>query len=862
MKFIGCFSVCDKMKKRIFVLIALWLVLILSIHKIHAQGNDKATVIGTVTDAVDGQKVDFTTIYIQDLNLVAESNSKGYYELVIPAQRECTLIFTRLGYKDVKRKISGLSPNAKLKIDVALVPEDSDIEVVVTESKIEDVGMIREDVKALKLLPTTSGNFESILPHLALGVSSGTGGELSSQYNVRGGNYDENLVYVNDFEIFRPQLIRSSQQEGLSFPNVDLIRDLSFSSGGFESKYGDKMSSVLDIRYKRPEEFKGSVGMSFLGASAHIEGSKQIGKGEFKKLRYLVGARYKTSKYLLGSLDVQGEYAPNFTDIQSYITYDISTDLQLGFIGNYNSSNFSFIPKERGTALGLIDFALKLSTVFEGRESDDFTNGMTGLSLTYLPDRKSNPLFLKLMASNYLGREREAFDILGYYRLSQIETDFGSENAGQEVAILGTGVQHTYARNVLYSRITNVEHRGGIELQQEYDNDYTTSSHFLQWGVKWQHEDFDDRLNEWERLDSAGYSLPYDENAVRLSSVLKSQNNIQSDRISAFFQNSYSFRNDEKREIKINAGIRSTYYSLNQETNISPRVQILYKPLGSDKDFSFKLATGIYYQPPFYRELRRIDGTLNLDLKSQKSVHYLAGMTYDFLLEDVSSKKFKLITEIYHKKLSNLETYELDNVRIRYSGDNNATGYINGLDLRVNGEFVPGAESWINLSFLTARERINGVQHLSIAAGDSTARAVDYVPRPTDQLFTISVFFQDYLPKNENFKMHLNLIYGSGLPFGVKDNNEVYRNVYNYTPYRRVDIGFSWLLWNDKWKDKKPNHPLGFADNVWMSLEVFNLLAVENVASNTWIKDILNRQYAIPNNLTSRRINLRLKVDF
>lgn len=834
-------------------------ICLIFIYSFAISQENTAIVTGVVKDLVSEEAVDFVTVYIRSEGLVTETNSKGAYKLEVPADKVLEINFTRIGYKEGSRKIGPLAPDANLGVNVSLVNEESDLEVVVTESRIEDVGMVREDVQEFKILPTASGNFESILPHIALGTSSGTGGELSSQYNVRGGNYDENLVYVNDFEIFRPQLIRASQQEGLSFPNIDLIRDLSFSSGGFQAKYGDKMSSVLDIRYKRPEKFRASVEMSFLGASAHIEGSKSIGNSGYKKLRYLIGARYKTTRYLLGSLDVKGEYVPNFSDIQGYLTYDINRDLQLGLIGNYNRSVFDFVPRSSAQTLGLINLAVRLRTDYTGAESDQFTNGMGGASLTYIPERDKNPLFLKLLASNYQSVESENFDIIGSYSLNQIETGLG-DDFGRNVGLIGEGTQHLFARNELFNRITNVQVKGGIELQKEHDVDYKTSSHFLQFSAKYQHEFFDDKLNEWERLDSAGYSLNFNEEEVELFNVLKSENLINNNRFTAYFQDTYSLRVEGERELKLTVGARGLYRDLNEKFEISPRAQLLYKPLGWDKEVSFKLAGGVYYQPAFYREMRRFDGTLNRALRSQRSMHLLGGMTYDILWDRISNKKFKLITELYYKKLDNLVSYEVDNVRIRYSGENDATGHVMGLDLRINGEFVPGAESWVNLSLLSARENITDVTHRGFQ--DSTTVNVDHVPRPTDQLYNFSIFFQDYLPMNENFKMHMNFTMAGGLPYGIKDDNREFRNVYRYREYQRVDIGFSLLLWNEAWKAEKPSHPFSFTENVWMSLEVFNLLGIENVASNTWIKSIFKQQFAIPNTLTSRRINLRLKVDF
>ncbi|GJM34020.1 MAG: TonB-dependent receptor [Saprospiraceae bacterium] len=822
----------------------------------------KAVVTGLILDIESKAPVELVTIYIEGTNTAVESAANGRYRIEVPANQEVTIAFTRIGYKETSTKLSAMPAQSTRQVDVSLAPVDSDIEVVVRESKIEDAGMVREDVSQLKLLPTTTGNLESALPHIALGVSSGSGGELSSQYNVRGGNYDENLVYVNDFEIYRPQLIRAGQQEGLTFPNIDLIRDLSFSSGGFDAKYGDKLSSVLDVKYKRPDSTRASVGMSFLGGSAHIEGSMNAGKDGYRKLRYLLGARYKTTRYLLGTLDVQGEYVPNFADVQAYVTYDLSHSWQLGLMGNYNSSVYRFKPETRSTALGLINFALQLFSVFEGQEVDDFTTSMGGLSLTYIPDRDRNPYYLKFLGSTFRSDENERIDIIGDYSLREIETSLGSEEFGEVLSELGTGTQHQYVRNFLDIRITNIEHKGGVELQLDPSNDETSASHFLQWSVKYQQENFDDRINEWERLDSAGYSLPYDTNEVRLFNVLKTRNDASSNRFSAYLQDTYTWRKESVAEIKLSAGVRASYWDLNEELIISPRAQLLFKPLASKRDVSYRLAGGLYFQPPFYREMRAFDGTVNTNLKSQKSFHIVGGMTFDFNIGKSNPKKFRFIAEAYYKRLWDLVSYEIENVRIRYSGQNDATGYVAGVDFRINGEFVPGAESWINLSFLKAKEKLDGVQHLKREVGQSEATPVDYVSRPTDQFMTMSMFFQDYLRRNKDFKMHLNFTVGTGLPFGLLGNNEVYRNTYRFSPYHRVDIGFSVALWNEENRSKKPRHPLRFSRSTWLSLEVFNLLQVQNQAGNTWIKTILNQQYAIPTYLTSRRINLRMRMEF
>jgi hypothetical protein len=823
-----------------------------------------ARLTGTVTDITTGLPVELVTIYPKGSTQAAESAENGKWRIEVPAGQRLVLVFTRIGYKEANIDVEALPAGTFRQVDVSLAPMDADLEVVVSESRIEQGGMIREELTDMKLLPTTTGNLESILPHIALGTSSGAGGELTSQYNVRGGNYDENLVYVNDFEIYRPQLIRAGQQEGLTFPNMDLIQSLTFSSGGFEARYGDKQSSVLDIRYRRPEKFAGSASASLLGGTAHIEGSFQPGADRYRKLRYLAGVRYKTTRYLLGTLDVAGEYNPDFTDIQTYITYDLNRDWQLGFLGNFNRSNFFFQPRSRSTAFGLINYALELYSEFEGQENDDFTTAMGGLSLTWLPDRPRNPLFMKFLLSAYRSDENERFDIIGRYSLRQIESDLGSDDFGEVVAELGAGTQHQYVRNFLDAVVVNAEAKGGIEIQSRQDaaSGSANSSHFLQWSLKYQAENIADRINEWERLDSAGYSLRYDTSQLLLYSVLKTSNQLSSNRLSASIQDTYSWRRDSIGELKISAGFRASHWDLNAETFITPRVQVLYKPLRGQRDISWRLAAGLYYQPPFYRELRNLAGAVNTGVRAQKSAHFVGGFTYDFYLGRISPSKFRMIMEAYYKKLWDVVSYEIDNVRIRYYGENDAQGYIAGLDFRLNGEFVPGVESWLNLSLLRARERLLGVQHLERKVGSTEGAPVQTVPRPTDQLLTLSLFFQDYLPKNENFKMNLSLFIGTGLPYGLRDNNRIYRNTYRFKPYHRADIGFSLKIWDEQMRGDRPRHPLRFSRASWLSLEIFNLMQVQNEASRTWIKTIFSQQYAIPNYLTGRRLNLRWRMEF
>lgn len=816
------------------------------------QAQRKIHIHGTILDVSNDQPVEFVTVAHPQTRSAVNTNEKGVFSLRAQVSNGDSVVFRRTGYHPYALLIP--FDKKDWEIHVKLTNSSVTAEVVVTDRKIEDAGVVREKVEAMKLLPSTTGNLESLLPHIALGTTSGTGGELTSQYTVRGGNYDENLVYVNDFEIYRPLLIRTGNQEGLTFPNLDLIRDISFASGGFESRYGDKLSSVLDVRYKLPDTLRGSVSGGLLGASAHVEGSVKVGKDSYKKWRFLAGVRYKSNAYLLGSLDVKGEYSPTFTDYQVYSTLDLSRDWQIAVMGNLSRNRYDFIPVSSSTASGLVTFALKLTTLYEGAERDFYVNGMGGVSLSYVPENVKNPFFAKLLFSGYRSLEREEYDIIGAYRLSQIETDINDPDAGQEVALLGDGVQHLFTRNLLQVGIFNTDIRTGLEIETR-----PGISHFLQAGLRIGFESVNDRVHEWERLDSAGFSLPYVPDELKLLYTLDSERDLQTMRLSGFMQNTFTRQFEHGKELKITGGVRLNYWNLNDELLISPRIQLLY---AVSHESSIRFATGIYAQPAFYRELRRPDGSINEDLRAQKSFHVVGGYSFGFGPRGTSGTKYKLILEGYYKSLWDQVSYEVDNVRIRYSGENDASGYIAGLDVRLNGELVPGAESWVNISFLHARERILGVQHLKREVGVEEGVPVNTVPRPTDQFMTLNMFFQDYLPNNENFRVHLNMGIGTGLPFGIKDNNRIYRNTYRYKPYHRVDIGFSLNLWDAKRGAMGKKSIFGFSRQTWISLEIFNLLQVRNEASRSWIKTIFLTQYSIPNYLSSRRLNIRFRCDF
>lgn len=843
------------MRYSFWILCVIWCFALPSV-----QGQGVLSLEGKITDLTTQAPLSEVMVYLEGSTSAVTTNEKGEFTLTFTSVEDTVVIFSRLGYKKAEYKISHSATDRQQQLKIELVPQISDLEVIVESTISHHSGMVVENLSEVRLLPSVTGNLEQILPHIAMGVSSGTGGELSSQYNVRGGNYDENLVYVNDFQIYRPQLIRSGQQEGLSFPNMDLIRDITFSSGGFSARYGDKMSSVLDIKYKRPESEVYSAEVSLLGASAHAEGSRRIGDSRYRKFRYLLGGRYRSTAYLLNSLEVKGEYLPKFSDVQSYLTYDLSESWQAGMLLNYNRSVYDFAPESRSSAFGLIDYTLNLTSAFTGSEKDLFETAMAGVSMTYLPEKSKDPFFLKFLASAYQSAESENIDIISQYSLSQIETSLGAENRGEAIALVGEGIQHQYVRNLLQSMVANLEVKGGLE-KNIFDHYGSDKSHFLQWGVKFQSEDIRDRLNEWERLDSAGYSLPYTGSEVSLFENFRSANRISSQRYEGYLTESFNIRRPGRWLWTFEAGVRASYWSWNEEWTVSPRGQIIFRPLGNSPSQSFRLAGGLYAQPPFYREFRRKDGTLNPEIRAQKSAHIVLGYSTDFYWKKLDAK-MHFMAEAYYKGLSELVPYDVDNVRIRYYGENLGMGRVAGIDFRLNGEFLPGAESWINVSFLKAVEKWDDVQHEKLLEGENNMVPTRFVPRPADQRVSASVFFQDYLPNNENFKIHLSLNFGSGLPYGTPDHNVVLRNPFRYKVYYRVDAGFSAQLWDAEWIAKRPNNPFRFAKNAWASLEVFNLLQVANTASVTWVKAINNQQYAVKNNLTSRRINLKLRFEF
>ncbi len=788
------------------------------------------TVKGSISDSLK-QAIPFANISIIDGKDGGISNEKGNFSFITKQQPPFHIQVSSIGYQS-KIVIINTASEASF-VQVTLSVKKETLGEVNVEGQTKDQSFSKIDPKLANRLPDAGGGNIEGLVKSQMGVSSNN--ELSSQYRVRGGNYDENLVYVNDIEIYRPFLIRSGQQEGLSFVNPNLISSLKFSPGGFEAQYGDKMASVLDVRYKTPSLLAGSMSASLLGASGHIEGSSKN-----QRFTAITGVRYKTNQYLLGTLDVSGDYNPSFFDVQTFMTYQLSEKWKLEALGYYSQNNYQFEPVDRETSFGTINEAKKLKIYFEGREEDVFQTGLGALSLRFNPQSHNQ---YKLTAMGYRTYEEVTYDIMGQYWLQNIENPDGSTPNPQEDGIqnIGVGTNLEHARNDLLGIIQNLALQGKHEL----------GKHFVSWQLKYQREYFKDYINEWEMRDSADYSLPYSDTEVKLVYTYRADNETRSNRVTSFIQDEFKI-NTTNGFLLINAGIRTNYWDFNNEFLISPRVNLLYYP-NSEIKTRYRLATGIYYQSPLYREMRRPDGTINESIKAQKSVQIVGGLDHIF---EAMQREFKFTTEAYYKHMTNLNPYQVDNVRIRYTGENNAKGYAAGIDFKLHGEFVQGVESWANLSLMKTEEDILDDYYITTdSEGNQTTVYPGYIPRPSDQRFSFSLFFQDYLPNNPGFRVNLNLLYASGLPFGPPQLPR-YMATSRMPAYRRVDIGFSKDL--TRWLNK--NHSL--VKDCWISLEVFNLFDISNTISYYWVNDIYNRQYAVPNYLTSRRLNLKLAASF
>ena len=801
-------------------IVALWLFILFSLP-LFAQKRVKVT--GYIRDA-EGNPLELVNVLVKNTLNGTMTNEKGFYSLNVATGDSVVFLYSCIGYNKAERIVPSLQ--ADLRLNVQMNYSSIDLgEFSVTAIRKQTSTMETMQADKVKLLPDPAGgSIESLVVTFA-GVSSNN--ELSSQYSVRGGSYDENIVYVNGIEVFRPLLIRSGQQEGLSFVNPDLTEEVNFSAGGFEARYGDKMSSVLDIRYKKPKQFEGSASASLLGGNVSIGSST----GKFTQV---TGFRYKSGKSLLGTMDTDAEYDPRFMDAQSYMTFQFSPKWEATFLGNIATNKHRFTPHSRETSFGTVENTQKFTVYFpNSNENDKFQTLFGALTLAYKP---KNDVELGVQASAFDSQEDERYDIMGEYWLSDGTENNSGLDAGSSALSVGRYQEH--ARNRLHSNIMNVGHYGSARLW----------NNTLRWGVQVQQEKINDKIVEWEKRDSSGYSLPHTGNGVNLISNLYSKNELESTRFSSYVQDAFKFRTKQGLFTLV-GGVRGSYWSYNKEFIVSPRISFGFVP-NFNQQLTFRLASGLYYQSPFYKELRLIetDGNgndvvkLNSNLKSQQSIHIIAGGDYTF---KASGRNFKLTTELYYKKLNNLVPYTIDNVKVRYYGENCASGYAAGIDLKFFGEFVPGTDSWISLSLMKSEQ---------------TIREKTKAPLPNSPGYNISLFFQDYFPGYERVKLNLKGVLSGGLPVTIP--NKGYEDGFFRTPaYKRVDMGVSYEL-IAKGDAIHERSFLKYVKSVWLGVDVFNLLDMKNVNSYYWITRADQNQFAIPNYLTGRQINARLIVDF
>ncbi|MDR3250130.1 MAG: TonB-dependent receptor [Tannerella sp.] len=793
----------------------------LTTANLFGQDGKRVKIFGNVRDA-EGNPIELAHVSIKGTVIGTATNEKGFYSLPVAKGDSVVLVYSCLGYNKTERIIPELTQDMRLNVKMNYLSIEIG-EVYVTAHRNQTDMMETLDVTRIKRLPDPSGgSIESLIVTYA-GVSSNN--ELSSQYSVRGGSYDENIIYVNGFEVFRPLLIRSGQQEGLSFINPEMTEKVQFSAGGFEARYGDKMSSVLDITYKRPEAFEGSVSGSLLGGSAYIGSST----GKFTQV---TGIRYKTNRSLLGTMDTEAEYNPDFTDLQTYMTYKITPKLDIDLLGNLSLNRYVFTPHRRSTSFGTAKNPRIFEVSFGGKERDRFQTLFGAMTLKYAPNENVR---YGLQMSAFNSQEEESYDITGGYLQNNAEAGTTTEEI---TSPLDWASYHEHSRNKLNSNVANAGFFGIIKAN---------ASNTLNFGVNAQYENIRDHISEWESRDSSGYSLPQTGNTVNVISNLFSDNELNSWRYSFYLQDVFKFRTGYGMYTVI-GGVRGSYWDYNNEFIFSPRLSVGFIP-NVEQNLILRAATGMYYQPPFYKELRvpRLDEfgnniiELNSALKSQRSIHIIIGGDYSFRS---LGRNFKFTTELYYKKLDNINPYTVDNVKIRYYGDNCAKGYAMGIDMKFFGEFVPQADSWLSVSLMRSRQTINN----KIKA-----------PMPNDPQYNISLYFQDYFPGNKAM-INLKGMLSGGLPVTIPNRGwESYQR--RTPPYRRVDIGFLYQIAGGK--DAIMNYPF-FRNfkNIWLGIDVFNILDISNTNSYYWITDVYSNQYAVPNYLTGRQLNFRISVDF
>ena len=836
-----------------FILIALLLLSLVA----KAQDLPIGTVYGKVIDE-QGHPIEMANVVVPELLVGYTTNSRGYYELSLLSDSTWTIHFSFVGYEQSQATVR-LKKGEKKKLDVVLKSTAMVLpDAVISDRAVDASSLTRLNPKQATLLPTMGGGVETLIKTLPGVVSNN---ELSSQYRVRGGNFDENLIYVNGIEIYRPFLVGSGQQEGLSFVNSQLVNNIEFSAGGFAAEYGDKMSSVLDVTYKTPREFAGSLSLSLLGAEAHVEGATKN-----EKFSYLVGARYKNTALALGMMDTKGDYRPNFTDVQALFGYKFNEKWELSLLGYYSKNRYMLIPENAKINAGTIDFPIQINVYFDGQEVDDYSTGLGALTLAYKPNKDMN---LKWIASAYSAYETETFDLQEQYFFGIRNTSIGSENFGELVENHEVGTLTEHARNGFYAQVYNLDHKGL----------YAMDNQLLKWGLRFQHQEIDDLVDEWQMMDSAGYSLPHVPDVIggypdvlpdiEMDFTHKSHNRLSVNNVDAFVQDSWTIPYKDKGEFVITGGLRANYWGYNHKVYVSPRLGVSYKPENSKNETVYRLSGGVYNQTPFYREIRNRDGSLFKDARVQQSYQIVAGNDFKFR---AFNRPFILTTEAYFKWFSHVIPYDIDNVRIRYYADQSARAYATGIDFKVNGEFVKGIDSWASLSIMQTKEDIRGDYYLVDSEGNrlpfynhtddqvADTIALGWHSRPSDQLVNFSLFFQDYIPFAPTWRVNMTLTFGTGLPYNG-DNSDFYEPSGRYQAYRRVDIGFSKQLISEASSFSRKN-PLRYIRNMYVSVDVFNLLNIPNVISFNWVKYIDNRYYGAPNYLTPRYINVKLVMEF
>lgn len=768
------------------------------------------TLRGRVTDG-EGNPVEFASVTCPSQGRATVTSLQGQYALRLLSADSVVVKFSMLGYRTKTRVLR--RPKGTQTLQVTLSEQANTLgEVTVAGQRIQSGQTQDISTKPLRSLPSTTGNAVEELIQSQAGVS--THSELSSQYNVRGGSFDENSVYINSVEVYRPFLVRSGQQEGLSVINPDMVERIGFSTGGFEAKYGDKMSSALNITYRRPKRFEATAAASLLGGSAYVGFSN-------KRLAWANGVRYKTTKYLLGSLETKGEYKPNFLDYQTYLSYKPNKRWTVDFIGNISDNHYNFHPKDRETKFGTMESVRSFRVYFDGQEKDRFRTFFGTLGITrHLGDSTS----VSLLGSSFSTSEQERYDIQGQYWLTQTET---SEN-------LGVGTYFEHARNYLKAHVESVK----LLLK------HTAKQHDVEAGLTWKQEHIEENSGEYEMRDSAGYSVPHTGKDLFMIYSLRARNELNANRLETYVQDTWRFRSaGEHTLFTLNYGLRFSHWNYNKESILSPRVSLGITP-SFNHNVTLRFATGLYYQAPFFKELRDTStvagvtrATLNRKIKSQRSIHFIAGMDYRF---NMNNRPFKFTAELYYKLLGNVVPYSINNVKVVYYGSNEASGHAAGLDLKLFGEFVPGTDSWVTLSVMDTKMKLNGVK----------------VPMPTDQRYALNLFFTDYFPGTTRWKMSLKLAYADGLPFSAP-HRELETNTFRAAAYKRADIGMSYRVLNNEHRERK-----SVFRNIWLSLDCLNLLGINNVNSYYWVTDVTNQQYAVPNYLTGRQINARLLFEF